>query len=308
MKDKFLLCNFIFLMSLVILFLNDHFFKLKFHNWFTGKLSDFAGLAILPFLLAFLFPKLKEQSVVVSALFFIFWKSEFSESFIRFYNTISPIEIHRVVDMTDFVALVILIIPFYYLRYPEKFLVFQLRKIPVALILLPTIFVLMSTSPPRYYYNTPKGNLTFANFDFVMEGKRKDDVLAELNNRKISVHKDTLLVLRQNYYRFLSGTMIEKNLQSEKNLFILNQDSIKAELFKTIAESDRYVIDSLNIGDETLRDIRFYLYSYEDRKKGASTGINITDLRIDKNLSDAKVKRKLRKLSKEALKEKLKME
>ncbi len=46
--------NHAFIMGLVVLFLNDHIFKLEYSNWLTGKLSDLAGLLILPMIISFL--------------------------------------------------------------------------------------------------------------------------------------------------------------------------------------------------------------------------------------------------------------
>ena len=44
-RNKFLLLNYVFVVSIILLFINDHFLKLYFHNWFTGKFSDFFAIA-----------------------------------------------------------------------------------------------------------------------------------------------------------------------------------------------------------------------------------------------------------------------
>ncbi len=48
-----------FLIGLLLLLMNDFVFKELFHNWLTGKLSDFAGLFIFPLFWSALFPKRK---------------------------------------------------------------------------------------------------------------------------------------------------------------------------------------------------------------------------------------------------------
>ena len=116
MRDKFLLVNYLFIISLIVLFLNDHIFKTNFSNWFTGKISDVFGIILLPFLITYLFPKLKQNSVFVTIAFFIFWKSPFSNSFITLYNSISPIAITRIVDYTDFLSFAFLPISYYIIK------------------------------------------------------------------------------------------------------------------------------------------------------------------------------------------------
>ena len=233
MRNKSLLCNVIFILSLIILFLNDHFLKLYFHNWFTGKLSDVVGIILLPFLLTFLFPKLRQNSVYLTALFFIFWKSYYSGKLIEIYNFISPISIHRVVDYTDLFVMIFLAVPYYFIKNQEQLLKFEIRKTSPVFILIPSLLILMSTSPPRYYhYNPNRGNISFSsNFVFSVEGKNKDEVISEFSKRNISVHKDTANIINEHYYQLLNGKMIEKNLKSETEIYKINQDSLKQEIF-----------------------------------------------------------------------------
>lgn len=101
----------LFLLGLVVLVLNDHYFKLAYPNWFTGKISDFAGLFVLPLFLSALSKKSTTLNYVLTALIFILWKSPIIEPFITAGNAIG-IPFHRTVDYSDFIALTIL--PFSY--------------------------------------------------------------------------------------------------------------------------------------------------------------------------------------------------
>lgn len=95
----------LFLFSLLILILNDWYFKYTFHNEITGKLSDFAGLFVFPFLFSILLPKHKKIIHIATVFLFIFWKSQYSEFLLMtFQNYGIPFE--RVVDWTDLMALV----------------------------------------------------------------------------------------------------------------------------------------------------------------------------------------------------------
>jgi len=53
------LCNLAFIVGLGLLLLNDHVLKATYGNWFTGKLSDVAGLLIFPLFLQFVFATAK---------------------------------------------------------------------------------------------------------------------------------------------------------------------------------------------------------------------------------------------------------
>lgn len=112
-----LLLSPLFLFSLFVLGLNDWVLKATFHNFLTGKLSDFAGLfALAIFILAWL-PIQKQhyqQGVLWAiALFFSWWKSPFSADFITWWSScIFPI--HRVIDITDLFALIVLPFAAYY--------------------------------------------------------------------------------------------------------------------------------------------------------------------------------------------------
>lgn len=308
MRNKFLLCNIIFILILIILFLNDHFLKLYFHNWFTGKLSDVAGIVLLPFLLTYFFPKLRQNSVYITALFFTFWKSPYSGKLIEIYNLISPISIHRVVDYTDLFMMIFLIVPYYFIKNQDEINSIRIKKLSPIFLVFPSILVLMSTSPSGYYhYNPNRGNISFSsNFVFSVEGKNKDEVVSEFSKRNISVHKDTAYIINESYYHLLNGKMIEKNIKSETEIYKINQDSLKQEIFKRVASSNDYIIDSLQFGDEKVKNVRFWMFNVTNPKKGVSAEIHLRYLTTDKNLSQGSVQRKLKKFYKEAIKEEFK--
>ena len=99
-RNKYYLLNYVYLVCLLTLLLNDHYLKHEFSNWLTGKLSDVVGIIILPLLFAFTFPKLKRHSPWISAILFAFWKSPFSQTLIDLYNQIAFIQTSRTVDPT----------------------------------------------------------------------------------------------------------------------------------------------------------------------------------------------------------------
>jgi hypothetical protein len=100
---------------LCLLLANDFLFKQLFHNWLTGKLSDFAGLFIFPFFWTVLAPRYKRQIYAVVALAFLFWKSSYSQPLIDWWNGLTPLTLARGRDASDGLALMALIPSYKYL-------------------------------------------------------------------------------------------------------------------------------------------------------------------------------------------------
>jgi len=101
-----------FLTGLLILLLNDFFFKEHYGNWLTGKLSDFSGLFIFPLFWTAIFPGHKNKIFWLTGLMFAYFKSPFSQAFIDNWNSIGLLSISRTVDYSDLCALIILPVAF----------------------------------------------------------------------------------------------------------------------------------------------------------------------------------------------------
>lgn len=148
-SQKILLSPF-FLIGLFLLLLNDFYLKAEFHNFLTGKISDFAGLFIFPLFFAAFFPKRKPAIYTSTAILFIFWKSSFSQTFIDLFNSFEFFRIGRTIDLTDLSALVILPVSFFYLNYlndgvNKNPLRFPKRFAEIAVILF-SLFAFTATS------------------------------------------------------------------------------------------------------------------------------------------------------------------
>lgn len=139
------LTTFPFLLSLMLLLLNDLYLKAAFHNAFTGKLSDFCGLFIFPIFWTVLFPRRKPFIYFFTAVFFIYWKSSYSAPFIeRFSTYVFPVQ--RTVDLTDLFALIVLPLSWYFQSIPQKRPIIN----PYLAGLL-TFFSFCATSQQKYY-------------------------------------------------------------------------------------------------------------------------------------------------------------
>lgn len=98
----------IFALSLAALVCNDWLLKSWLHDWLTGKLSDFCGLFVFASLMLIVFSRHARYALVGVAILFTWWKSSFSQPAIDFFNSLPLIHLHRTVDYSDLMALLVL--------------------------------------------------------------------------------------------------------------------------------------------------------------------------------------------------------
>lgn len=140
-KDKFQ--HPLFLLSLVILLLNDFYLKAAYGNVITGKLSDFAGLLAFPFFFSCLFPERKRHIHIFTALIFVWWKSSLSGFFIDGVNSIG-IPISRVIDFSDNIALISIAVS--YLIFSKNIEYKNIKPAFLYSVILVSSFAFMATS------------------------------------------------------------------------------------------------------------------------------------------------------------------
>lgn len=133
-----------------ILLINDFFLKDYFHNFLTGKLSDFAGLFAFTLFLAAFFPRRQTLVCIAVAFSFIFWKSSYSDGLIALWNIYGLFAVERVIDYTDLAALTVLPLAGI---YTEKSAPVKLPKLSqnFALVLsaVISVFAFTATSQPE---------------------------------------------------------------------------------------------------------------------------------------------------------------
>ena len=137
-----------FTVGLSLLLLNDFLLKTRIPGWFTGKLSDFAGLFVFTLFWCALFPRFRKCIVLLCGLTFIFWKSVYANGFIDFWNSWTFFRISRVVDYSDYMAL--LVLPLAYFISLRADGLKAMRLSPVYPLLLAT-FAFGATSYERNY-------------------------------------------------------------------------------------------------------------------------------------------------------------
>jgi hypothetical protein len=159
---KHKLGNPVFIAAVLLLIVNDWYLKQTFHNGLTGKLSDFAGLFAFPFLLSALFPRKIKLVYFFTFLFFVVWKSSLVQPVIDALNG-AGIPVHRTIDYTDYIALLILPVSFYQFNKP---VVYYFKPVIFnMLIVCSLISFIATTMPPGAYTRFNDINKVYT-FDF----------------------------------------------------------------------------------------------------------------------------------------------
>lgn len=161
-QSKQILISPLFLAGLLILLVNDFYLKAEFHNFFTGKLSDFAGLFVFPLFWAAFFPKRKLFIFVATAAFFVFWKSPYAQEFIDFWNGLGIFGIGRTVDYADLIALSVLPLAWIYSEKSEPVPLPALsQRFALTAIAFVSLFAFTATSPAGKMNQTEEFNQTY---------------------------------------------------------------------------------------------------------------------------------------------------
>ena len=160
MRNKGIILHPIFVISLILLLLNDFYFKYQFSNLLTGKISDFTGLIVFPAFIAFVFPKSKTWVSIITGILFVIWKTPLVSQPIAIFNEYSIFEIQRIVDYSDYWALIVLPIAHKLINskakvaYEDSYLSKTLNGGVVAI----SLFAICATSVPRPA-EIPKGTI-----------------------------------------------------------------------------------------------------------------------------------------------------
>jgi hypothetical protein len=147
-----------FLLSLALLLANDLVFKLLYPGWVSGKLSDFAGIAVVAMLLFTWRPRRIWLVSMALALLFAWWKSEASEPLIYFVRMLGVAGFGRAVDYTDLIALTVLPLCARVANDLERFVLpwQKLRRLIAVPVIGATLFAVMGTSVTPTLQNESK--------------------------------------------------------------------------------------------------------------------------------------------------------
>jgi hypothetical protein len=267
----------VFLIALIILILNDWILKYVFHNYLTGKLSDFAGLFVFPFFWSVLFFKRAKEIHLGVALFFIFWKSSFSEVFIDLFG------LYRVVDFSDNMALLSVLTSFLLVKKENTYL--RLRPIMLQFLFVVSCFSFIATTQRREYVEH-KISDDFLNLNLKNETDRKLVVLIDFkySGSEEAIYKKQQIALAiKNFKKILDG-----NSRDGKSFIFSPSDSIW--LANDINENwmfrKKISIDPLVLDVKGTQSVKLPLY-YKDSLIGFPENFKISVL--DSNWKTIKI-------------------
>ncbi|HAN77051.1 MAG TPA: hypothetical protein DCQ31_04375 [Bacteroidales bacterium] len=168
----------LFIVSLLILILNDFVLKAYYPNVITGKLSDFAGLFIFPIMILLLFKDANSKRFqiiifTVVAISFIIWKVLPIDSFLEKINTLIPFAPSRTKDFSDLIALIVLPLSYmfnnsWYSHYWQIGYSSYLRKTLFYTVFIFSWFAISATSTIARYTIKPNTAIMKSNEKEVM--------------------------------------------------------------------------------------------------------------------------------------------
>lgn len=203
MKTKNQLLHPLFLICLFLLLLNDFYLKPVLANGFTGKLSDFSGLIVFPVFIAYIFPVSKKWIALVTGILFMIWKTPLVTPLIEWVNGFMPFAIHRVIDYSDYCALLVLPVVHQLLNRERTMKVYSRGLVPAARIAVAGVSffaVCATTVAPRF--GAPPGTIYIGKTYKIK--KSEEDVVAMIRSLGYNVdhHSNgTQEPLLQDYYQ-----------------------------------------------------------------------------------------------------------
>ena len=251
-----LLLHPIFLISLVLLLLNDFFLKYEFHNGLTGKLSDFAGLFVFTVFVSLIFNTHKRIALLITGLLFLWWKSPLSDSLIIFFNTQLQLPLHRVVDYSDYAALIVL--PLSAFIKPIGCESSLIRSIAIWCVGIVSFFSFTATSMIRKLADDNRVELNKT----VKTKKTETEIIDILKKNGMSPKKDTAL-----YERVWDDRYYVKSRSSSGETTMTPLDSLSAGLYRKLDYGSVYTIPGMYVAGDSIYNLRIMISDWGRSKK-----------------------------------------
>jgi hypothetical protein len=242
------------IVSVFALLLNDFYLKPMFHNWFTGKFSDFAGLfAFTIFWLAIL-PFHRRIVVATVVLFFLWWKSSLSAPFIVFLNYRMGIPIDRIVDHTDYIA--IITVPLTFFLKPWHYNPSLLRTAATWCVAIISFFAFTATTMLKKLTDDQRVKAD----KYVRTKKSEAKIITTLSEAGLKVEKDSAIyerVWNDDFY-------IKQNKEGQMRMIPLKD--ISTGIYKKIDYGSVYSIPKIPLAGDTIYNLQLMIYGVTNNK------------------------------------------
>lgn len=224
MRRKDLIINPYFILGLSALLLNDFYLKYEYGNFITGKLSDFAGLFIFPLFVASITPRWRKSISFITGIGFIIWKLPLFTPVVDLINQIPFISIHRVIDYSDYMALLVLPWSHYLInnyKYSPIIKIERIRSLSRFALLGISFFAFCATSIP--YREMPQGTIFIGDSytiklpkDSVITAIQKLGYNCDYYERDSSDYRRTAYYQTDNMVRLYNKSIVIDTLASVK--------------------------------------------------------------------------------------------
>ena len=223
-----------FVLSILLLIINDFYLKYTFHNAFTGKLSDFVGLFAFPFFWSVIFPDKAKQIHIFAVALFIFWKSECSQPVIDFINLFG-FKTFRTIDYTDYIALIS--VTFSYWCINRSFRV-EIKALLLKALAFISLFGFVATTQKR---DAPSYIDGYKPIDIYNQGAKKLTAIVSFQYSSAIINKesslnnefnriDTLALQPGGSERFITPITLVDSVQFPASFKIILLDSLGKQI------------------------------------------------------------------------------
>ena len=289
------------IVALCILLLNDFSWKYQYHNWLTGKLSDFAGLFVLSVFLSAFFYRHTLVYVAI-AIFFIWWKTSLSQPTIDFLNQSFSLTLHRTIDYSDYIA-----IPFVFAAYPLKPAECNFsfaKKLAAYFVSAVCLFAFCSTSYYRKFMISPEMGPRISYHISYPSRFNQEDILYKLDSMQLAYKVDSFTTVP---LRFHGGSLLIRDRDSGRtNMIVINPEQKDTTAYFRINERPYIAIYNLKVKDEIIPQINVSVRTFVRTSDIYLESIILDDGQIQEYYQKkSKTRRRFRKLVEKELIRKL---
>ena len=304
MKNKLqLLLHPLFILSLACLLANDISWKYEYHNWLTGKLSDFAGLFVLSVFLSAFFHRHRLLIYIGITIFFIWWKSPLSQSLIDLLNQSLDLSFNRTIDHTDLVA-----IPFIYaagLLKPPAYNFSLANRVAIYFVSAVCLVAFCSTSYLRKIMIEPDMGPRITYSETYPTRFKQEDILYKLDSMQLAYKVDSFTTVP---LRFFGGSLLVRDRDTSRiSMIIVTPEQKDTAAYFRINERPYIAIYNLKVNDVVIPQVNISIRTYVKTQDIYLESIVLDDEQIQAYYQKmSKNKKKFRKLVEEGLIRKLK--
>lgn len=298
-----LLLHPLFIVSLACLLINDLYWKYEYHNWLTGKLSDFAGLFVLSVFLSAFFFRRRPFVYLCVAVFFIWWKSPLSQPLLDLPNQSFSFSFHRTVDYTDYIAIPV-VFAASLLKQPV-YSPWVVKQVVTYFISAVCLFAFCSTSMIRKFMIAPDFSKRISYHKDYRSRYADTIILHTLDSMQLNYKIDSFTIAPLQLER--GSLLIRKKDSLDKNWMVIDPMQKDTVVYVRINEWRPYIaIYNFNAGGEIFPQVNISVDDYTKATTIRLKSIYLNDRQMEEYYSKmSRTKKRFRKLIEKELIRKL---